>query len=77
MRPFAVIVFTLFPFAWKVQKSPQITTDVVKTLLYCVSSNAGEILSILDTRQMNNSFAAISPCGRFVASAGKQIWLFS
>ena len=32
----------------------------------------GEVLSILDTRQMNNSFAAISPCGRFVASAGEK-----
>ncbi|XP_078362690.1 transducin beta-like protein 2 isoform X1 [Oculina patagonica] len=30
----------------------------------------GEVLSIIDTRQMNNSFASISPCGKFVASAG-------
>lgn len=30
----------------------------------------GEVLSIIDTRQMNNSFASISPCGKLVASAG-------
>lgn len=30
----------------------------------------GEVLSIIDTRQMNNSYASLSPCGKFVASAG-------
>ncbi|KAK2549753.1 Transducin beta-like protein 2 [Acropora cervicornis] len=39
----------------------------------------GEVLSIIDTHQMNNSFASISPCGRFVASAGftpdVKLWL--
>ena len=30
----------------------------------------GEVLTIIDTHQMNNSFASISPCGKFVASAG-------
>ncbi len=31
---------------------------------------AGEILSTVDTHQVNNSYAAVSPCGRFVASSG-------
>ena len=31
----------------------------------------GEVLSIIDTHQMNNSYASISPCGKFVASAGR------
>ncbi|ELT99402.1 hypothetical protein CAPTEDRAFT_149780 [Capitella teleta] len=30
----------------------------------------GEILAQIDTRQMNNSHAAVSPCGRFVGSCG-------
>ncbi|XP_008330876.1 transducin beta-like protein 2 [Cynoglossus semilaevis] len=30
----------------------------------------GEILASINTNQMNNSYAAISPCGRFVASCG-------
>ncbi|XP_032242349.2 transducin beta-like protein 2 isoform X5 [Nematostella vectensis] len=30
----------------------------------------GEVLATLDTLQINNSFSALSPCGRFVASAG-------
>ncbi|CAG2251092.1 TBL2 [Mytilus edulis] len=29
-----------------------------------------EVLSILDTHQMNNVYAAVSPCGRFVVSSG-------
>jgi len=39
---------------------------------HCLSV-VGEVLSIIDTRQMNNSFASISPCGKFVASAGRNI----
>ncbi|XP_063396087.1 transducin beta-like protein 2 [Mytilus trossulus] len=35
-----------------------------------VWSIKGEVLSILDTHQMNNVYAAVSPCGRFVASSG-------
>ena len=31
----------------------------------------GDVLSTVDTRQMENSFAAVSPCGRFVGSSGK------
>ncbi|KAL5016827.1 hypothetical protein ScPMuIL_006416 [Solemya velum] len=30
----------------------------------------GEVMANIDTHQMNNSHAAVSPCGRFVASAG-------
>ncbi|XP_031553356.1 transducin beta-like protein 2 isoform X2 [Actinia tenebrosa] len=30
----------------------------------------GEVLAIIDTLQVNNSFCSLSPCGRFVASAG-------
>lgn len=30
----------------------------------------GDVLETIDTRQMNNSFGAVSPCGRFVASSG-------
>ncbi|XP_053703594.1 transducin beta-like protein 2 [Synchiropus splendidus] len=30
----------------------------------------GEILASINTNQMSNSFAAVSPCGRFVGSAG-------
>ncbi|OWF53107.1 transducin beta-like protein 2 [Mizuhopecten yessoensis] len=30
----------------------------------------GEVLDTIDTHQMNNSFACVSPCGRFVASSG-------
>jgi hypothetical protein len=32
---------------------------------------SGEVLETLNTNQVNNSFACISPCGRFVASAGE------
>ena len=31
---------------------------------------AGEVLSTVETLQVNNSYAAVSPCGRFVASSG-------
>ena len=31
----------------------------------------GDVFETIDTRQMNNSFGAVSPCGRFVASSGK------
>ena len=31
---------------------------------------AGEVLATIDTRQMNNTYSAVSPCGRFVGSAG-------
>lgn len=32
---------------------------------------SGEVLGRIDTRHMNNSFAAVSPCGRFVGSCGE------
>ena len=41
----------------------------VTELLLCCS--VGELLSVIDTRQMNNTHGAVSPCGRFVASSGK------
>ena len=44
--------------------------------MQCLSV-VGEVLSIIDTRQMNNSFASISPCGKFVASAGRNIEIFT
>lgn len=34
-------------------------------------SSTGELLSTLDTHQMSHNHAAVSPCGRFVASCGK------
>ncbi|XP_048767458.2 transducin beta-like protein 2 [Ostrea edulis] len=30
----------------------------------------GDVFDSIDTRQMNNSFGAVSPCGRFIASSG-------
>ncbi len=30
----------------------------------------GEILSTIDTHQVHNSYAAVSPCGRFIGSSG-------
>ncbi|KAL3858331.1 hypothetical protein ACJMK2_012925 [Sinanodonta woodiana] len=35
-----------------------------------VWSIKGDILAEIDTHQMNNSYGAVSPCGRFVASSG-------
>lgn len=31
----------------------------------------GDILANIDSRQMNNSHVAVSPCGRFVGSCGE------
>ena len=46
--------------------------------LHCTNSDAqisisfiiGDVYDIFDTHQMNNLHAAVSPCGRFVASSG-------
>ncbi|XP_062587695.1 transducin beta-like protein 2, partial [Saccostrea cucullata] len=35
--------------------------------VFCIT---GDVLDTIDTRQMNNSYGAVSPCGRFVASSG-------
>lgn len=32
---------------------------------------SGEVLSEINTNNVNNSYAAVSPCGRFVAASGK------
>jgi len=36
----------------------------------CHTFVTGELLSTVDTRQMNNTYGCVSPCGRFVASSG-------
>ncbi|XP_022783893.1 transducin beta-like protein 2 [Stylophora pistillata] len=73
-----------FDHATKVNFSPDTSEDtsqqqpvrfriflIITVILLILSITClGEVLSIIDTRQMNNSYASLSPCGKFVASAG-------
>ncbi|KAJ8312492.1 hypothetical protein KUTeg_009865 [Tegillarca granosa] len=37
---------------------------------YLINTAEGDLYTSIDTHQMNNSYGAVSPCGRFVASSG-------
>ena len=52
-----------------------LNSDSLAVYVHCLYV-VGEVLSVIDTRQMNNSFASISPCGKFVASAGRNTQIF-
>uniref|UniRef100_A0A6J0UHM5 Transducin beta-like protein 2 n=1 Tax=Pogona vitticeps TaxID=103695 RepID=A0A6J0UHM5_9SAUR len=64
----------------KQHKAPVINIGVADTGKYIMTASSdttiliwdlkGEVLSTINTNQMNNTFAAVSPCGRFVASCG-------
>ncbi|XP_054858026.1 transducin beta-like protein 2 [Eublepharis macularius] len=64
----------------KQHKAPIINIGVADTGKFIMTASSdttiliwdpkGEILASINTNQMNNAFAAVSPCGRFVASCG-------
>ncbi|XP_007430322.1 transducin beta-like protein 2 [Python bivittatus] len=64
----------------KQHKAPIINIGVADTGKYIMSASSdttiliwdmkGEVLASINTNQMNNTFAAVSPCGRFVGSCG-------
>ncbi|XP_068945581.1 transducin beta-like protein 2 isoform X3 [Petaurus breviceps papuanus] len=64
----------------KRHKAPVINIGIAETgkFIMSVSSDTtiiiwtlkGEVLSIINTNQMNNTYAVISPCSRFVGSCG-------
>ncbi|KAJ7308966.1 hypothetical protein JRQ81_008248 [Phrynocephalus forsythii] len=64
----------------KHHKAPVINIGVADTGRYIMTASSdttlliwdpkGEVLATVNTNQMNNTFAAVSPCGRFVASCG-------
>ncbi|XP_074120192.1 transducin beta-like protein 2 isoform X1 [Sminthopsis crassicaudata] len=64
----------------KKHKAPVINIGIAETgkFIMSVSSDTtiiiwtlkGEVLSIINTNQMNNTYAVISPCSRFVGSCG-------
>ncbi|XP_077167396.1 transducin beta-like protein 2 isoform X1 [Paroedura picta] len=64
----------------KHHKAPVINIGVADTGKFIMTASSdttiliwdlkGEVLASINTNQMNNSFAAVSPCGRFVASCG-------
>ncbi|XP_032071851.1 transducin beta-like protein 2 [Thamnophis elegans] len=64
----------------KQHKAPIINIGVADTGKYIMSASSdttiliwdmkGEILDSINTNQMNNTFATVSPCGRFVGSCG-------
>ncbi|KAG8122868.1 hypothetical protein E2320_018329 [Naja naja] len=64
----------------KQHKAPVINIGVADTGKYIMSASSdttiliwdmkGEILASINTNQMNNTFATVSPCGRFVGSCG-------
>ncbi|KAM6983735.1 transducin beta-like protein 2 [Tautogolabrus adspersus] len=61
-------------------KAPIINIGIAETGKFIMSASTdttihiwdlkGEILASINTNQMTNSYAAVSPCGRFVASCG-------
>lgn len=61
-------------------KAPILNIGIAETGKFIMSASTdttiliwdlkGEVLASINTNQMNNAFAAISPCGRFVASCG-------
>ncbi|TFJ96524.1 pyridine nucleotide-disulfide oxidoreductase [Platysternon megacephalum] len=64
----------------KKHKAPIINIGIAETGKFIMTASSdttiliwdlkGEVLSNINTNQMNNAFAAVSPCGRFVASCG-------
>nr|XP_060612708.1 transducin beta-like protein 2 [Anolis sagrei ordinatus] len=64
----------------KQHKAPIINIGVADTGKYIMTASSdttiliwdlkAEVLATINTNQMNNTFAAVSPCGRFVASCG-------
>ncbi|XP_063002692.1 transducin beta-like protein 2 [Elgaria multicarinata webbii] len=64
----------------KHHKGPVINIGVADTGKFIMTASSdttiliwdmkGEVLATINTNQMNNTFAAVSPCGRFVASCG-------
>uniref|UniRef100_A0A8D0GX07 Transducin beta like 2 n=1 Tax=Sphenodon punctatus TaxID=8508 RepID=A0A8D0GX07_SPHPU len=64
----------------KKHKAPIINIGFAETGKFIMSASSdttiliwdlkGEVLATINTNQMNNAFAAVSPCGRFVASCG-------
>lgn len=61
-------------------KAPVINIGVADTGKFIMTASSdttiliwdlkGEVLATINTNQMNNAYAAVSPCGRFVASCG-------
>lgn len=61
-------------------KAPIVNIGIAETGKFIMSASTdttiliwdlkGELLASINTNQMTNSFAAVSPCGRFVASCG-------
>ncbi|XP_050785167.1 transducin beta-like protein 2 isoform X4 [Gopherus flavomarginatus] len=64
----------------KKHKAPIINIGIAETGKFIMTASSdttiliwdlkGEVLANINTNQMNNAYAAISPCGRFVASCG-------
>ncbi|XP_053313214.1 transducin beta-like protein 2 [Spea bombifrons] len=64
----------------KKHKAPIINIGIAETGKFIMTASSdttiliwdlkGEVLATINTNQMNNAYAAVSPCGRFVASCG-------
>ncbi|XP_061868291.1 transducin beta-like protein 2 isoform X2 [Colius striatus] len=64
----------------KKHKAPVINIGIAETGKFIMTASSdttiliwspkGEVLASINTNQMNNAFAMVSPCGRFVASCG-------
>ncbi|KAM4797113.1 transducin beta-like protein 2 [Rhinophrynus dorsalis] len=64
----------------KRHKAPIINIGIAETGKFIMTASSdtsiliwdlkGEVLATINTNQMNNAYAAVSPCGRFVASCG-------
>ncbi|XP_027301717.1 transducin beta-like protein 2 [Anas platyrhynchos] len=64
----------------KKHKAPVINIGIAETGKFIMTASSdttiliwnlkGEVLASINTNQMNNAYAAVSPCGRFVASCG-------
>ncbi|XP_072909680.1 transducin beta-like protein 2 [Hemitrygon akajei] len=64
----------------KRHKAPIVNIGIAETGKFIMSASSdttiliwdlkGEILATINTNQMNNAYATVSPCGRFVASCG-------
>ncbi|NXG14353.1 TBL2 protein, partial [Grallaria varia] len=64
----------------KKHRAPVINIGIAETGKFIMSASSdttiliwspkGEVLASINTNQMNNSYATLSPCGRFVASCG-------
>ncbi|NXA09846.1 TBL2 protein, partial [Sapayoa aenigma] len=64
----------------KKHKAPVINIGIAETGKFIMTASSdttiliwslkGEVLATINTNQMNNAYAMVSPCGRFVASCG-------